>query len=60
MRFERISVNPGICHGQACIEGTRIPFYQVVQVPVNGDSIDDLPHFHKFYLLRFSSDSGRK
>ncbi|MCK4764373.1 MAG: DUF433 domain-containing protein [Candidatus Aminicenantes bacterium] len=44
MRFEKISVNPVICHGQACIKGTRIPVYQVVQMLANGDSIDDLLH----------------
>jgi uncharacterized protein (DUF433 family) len=22
---ERISIDPAVCHGQACIEGTRIP-----------------------------------
>ncbi|MCK4761382.1 MAG: DUF433 domain-containing protein [Candidatus Aminicenantes bacterium] len=44
MRFEKISVNPAICHGQACIKGTRIPVYQSVRMPANGDSIDDLPH----------------
>ena len=42
MYFERISINPEICHGQACIKGTRIPVYQVVQMLANGDSIDEL------------------
>ncbi len=23
--LERISINPAICHGRACIKGTRIP-----------------------------------
>jgi uncharacterized protein (DUF433 family) len=22
---ERISIDPAVCHGQACIKGTRIP-----------------------------------
>ena len=39
---ERISINPTICHGQACIKGTRIPVYQIVSMLANGDSIDDL------------------
>ena len=40
--LERISINPKICHGQACIKGTRIPVYQIVSMFANGDSIDDL------------------
>lgn len=40
--LERISINPKICHGQACIKGTRIPVYQIVSMLANGDSIDDL------------------
>lgn len=38
----RISINPNICHGQACIKGTRIPVHQIVLMLANGDSIDDL------------------
>ncbi len=40
--FERISINPQVCHGQACIKGTRIPVHQIVLMLANGDSIDDL------------------
>jgi uncharacterized protein (DUF433 family) len=40
--FSRISIDPNVCHGQACIKGTRIPVYQIVQMIANGDSIDDL------------------
>jgi hypothetical protein len=25
MQFDRISINPNICHGQACVKGTRMP-----------------------------------
>ena len=42
MSFSRISINPGICHGQACVEGTRIPVHQVVRMLANGDSVEDL------------------
>ena len=28
----RISINPKICHGQACITGTRIPAHQIVRM----------------------------
>ena len=40
--FERISINPQVCHGQACIKGTRIPVHQVVLMLANGDTISDL------------------
>ncbi|MBN2354659.1 DUF433 domain-containing protein [candidate division KSB1 bacterium] len=29
---ERISVNPLICHGQACIRGTRIPVHLIIKL----------------------------
>jgi uncharacterized protein (DUF433 family) len=39
---DRISINPRICHGQACVKGTRIPVHQVVHMLAGGDTIDDL------------------
>ena len=39
---ERISINAKICHGQACIKGTRIPVSQILAMLANGDSIDGL------------------
>jgi uncharacterized protein (DUF433 family) len=42
MQFERISIDPKICHGQACIRGTRMPVHQVVRMLANGDTIEDL------------------
>ena len=39
---ERISIDPNICHGQACIKGTRIPVHQIVSMMANGDSIEEL------------------
>ena len=39
---DRISVDPQICHGQACIKGTRIPVHQIVRMLANGDTINDL------------------
>lgn len=42
MSFERISIDPNICHGQACVKGTRIPVHQLVRMLANGDSVEDL------------------
>lgn len=39
---ERISVDPNISHGQACIAGTRIPVHQIIGMLANGDTIEDL------------------
>ena len=40
--FERISVDSRVCHGQACVKGTRIPVHQVLRMLANGDTIEDL------------------
>ncbi len=40
--YERISVDPKICHGEACIKGTRIPVHQIIRMLANGDKIDEL------------------
>ncbi len=40
--MERVTVDPQICHGQACIKGTRIPVHQILRMLANGDTIDDL------------------
>jgi uncharacterized protein (DUF433 family) len=42
MAFDRISTDPGICHGQACVKGTRMPVHQIVRMLANGDTIEDL------------------
>jgi uncharacterized protein (DUF433 family) len=39
---ERIAINPKVCHGQACVKGTRIPVHQVFRMLANGDSVDSL------------------
>lgn len=42
MPFDRVSINPDICHGQACVKGTRIPVHQIVRMLANGDTADEL------------------
>jgi uncharacterized protein (DUF433 family) len=39
---DRISIDPKVCHGQACIKGTRIPISQILGMLANGDTIDSL------------------
>ena len=40
--FDRISVDSKVCHGQACIKGTRIPVHQIVGMLASGDTIESL------------------
>jgi uncharacterized protein (DUF433 family) len=42
MWYGRISIDPKVCHGQACIKGTRIPVHQIVRMLANGDTIEEL------------------
>ena len=42
MVFNRISIDAKICHGQACIKGTRIPAHQIVGMLANGDTFESL------------------
>ncbi|MFC1885396.1 DUF433 domain-containing protein [Thermodesulfobacteriota bacterium] len=49
--YERISIDPKICHGQACIKGTRIPVHQIIRMLASGDKaeeiLDDYPSLKK-------------
>ncbi len=40
--YERVSIDPGVYHGQACIKGTRMPVHQIVRMLANGDTITEL------------------
>jgi uncharacterized protein (DUF433 family) len=40
--LERITVDPNICHGQACIRGTRIMVWLILQYLANGDRPEDV------------------
>jgi len=38
----RIAIDPRICHGKACIAGTRIMVSVIVDSLANGDTDDDI------------------
>ena len=40
--MSRVVIDRKICHGEACIKGTRIPVHLILRMLANGDSIDDL------------------
>ena len=42
MISERVTIDPNICHGQACIKDTRIPVYQIISMLANGDTLEEL------------------
>lgn len=39
---DRISIDPEVCHGRACIRGTRIWVSLVLDFLASGDSVEDL------------------
>ncbi len=39
---ERITVNPAICHGKACIRGTRVMVSVVLDNLAAGESVDQI------------------
>ena len=41
-RFQLISIDPKVCHGQACVRGTRIPVHQILGMLAGGDRFEDL------------------
>jgi uncharacterized protein (DUF433 family) len=53
--LRRISVNPQICFGKACIKGTRIWVSLILDMLVAGDSADEIlaayPHLKQKDIL---------
>jgi uncharacterized protein (DUF433 family) len=37
-----ITIDPKVCHGQACVKGTRMPVYQILRMLTHGDTIEEL------------------
>jgi len=50
--YDRISIDPRVCHGQACIKGTRIPVHQIVRMLANRDTIEELLEAVSYTHLR--------
>ena len=40
--FDRISVDPKICHGKACIKGTRVMVSNIVDCVADGMSVPEI------------------
>ncbi|GFP20898.1 hypothetical protein HKBW3S42_00166 [Candidatus Hakubella thermalkaliphila] len=46
--LERISIDPEICHGKACIKGTRVPVHLILEMLAAGDSFADILESYPF------------
>ncbi len=46
--LDRISVDPEVCHGKACIKGTRVPVYLILEMLAAGDTFDDVLESYPF------------
>jgi uncharacterized protein (DUF433 family) len=40
--MERITIDPKICHGQACIRGTRIPVHVILDLLGAGETEENI------------------
>jgi len=40
--LERISVNSNICHGKACIKGTRVPVHIILDLLAAGENVENI------------------
>ncbi len=40
--FERITVNPNVCHGKACIKDTRIPVHIILDLLSAGETVENI------------------
>ena len=43
---DRISADPAICGGQACIQGTRVPAYVVLDFLAAGNTVEEILDEH--------------
>ena len=39
----RITLNPAVCHGKACVRGLRYPVESVLEWLAGGMAVDDIP-----------------
>ena len=43
---ERITADPRVCNGHACVKGTSIPVYQVIRMMANGKTFEEIIKEH--------------
>jgi len=40
--LDRISIDPGVCHGKPCIKGTRVPVFVILDALASGMTYDEI------------------
>jgi len=49
--MSKITINPNVCHGKACIAGTRLPVHIILDLLAAGESTENIlkayPHLKK-------------
>ncbi len=40
--FQRIEITPNICHGKACIKGTRVPVHIILDLLAAGETEENI------------------
>ena len=58
MSLERVSVDPEICHGKACVKGTRVPVHLILEMLAAGESIEGVLEGYPF-LTRADVEAAR-
>ena len=48
MGLERISVDPNVCHGKACIKGTRVPVHLILEMLAAGEDVEGVIDAYPF------------
>ncbi len=48
--LQRISLDPQVCHGKACIRGTRVPVYLLLEMLASGDSFQEILESYPFLV----------
>lgn len=48
--LDRISIDPAICHGKACIKGTRVPVHLILEMLAAGDTFEDILESYPFLI----------
>ncbi|MGQ9627551.1 MAG: DUF433 domain-containing protein [Anaerolineae bacterium] len=46
--LDRISIDPVVCHGKACIKGTRVPVHLILEMLAAGDTFEDILESYPF------------
>ncbi|MHB1005662.1 MAG: DUF433 domain-containing protein [Chloroflexota bacterium] len=46
--LKRITLDPLVCHGKACVTGTRVPVHLLLEMMASGDTFADILRSYPF------------